>query len=139
MKKVNHIYFILSLFLGQFLISCSDNSSNVNFPTHIFLSKPSPNKNTTAIIYSWVEKNKLDFGDNWLGSDSRFILGFTNKKAKWYVDFELSEGLGTYEGGVMGIEWLNENEVLIRRRISDSQKDIKFNLELHEWTLLQTL
>lgn len=71
-----------------------------------------------------------------LGCDDRFILGFTNPKAKWYIDFELSEGFGTYEGGIIGIEWLNANEVVIKRRISDSPKDIKYNLNLNEWLLI---
>jgi hypothetical protein len=117
-------------FLGQFFYSCSDNSNKVNFPTHIYIKKLSPDKKTNAIIYSWSIGN----GNNLLGSDDRFILGFTNPKSKWYIDFEISEGFGTYEGGVTGIEWLNDNEVLIKRRINDTQKDIKYNIHFNEWT-----
>ena len=74
-----------------------------------------------------------------LGSDQRFTMGFANLKAKWYVDFELSEGFGTYEGGITQIEWLNNNEVLIKTVISDRPKDLKYNLQLNEWTLKTTL
>ncbi len=124
---------IILPFLGQFICSCSDKSTNVNFPTHIYIEKLSPDKKTSAIIYSWSKGDKA----NLLGSDNRFILGFTNKKSKWYIDFELSEGFGTYEGGITAIEWLNNSEVLIKRRVSDSQKDIKYNVRTNEWKLIE--
>jgi hypothetical protein len=126
------ITLIILSFLGQFICGCSDNSNKTNFPTHIYIEKISPDKKTNAIIYSWSNGNKFDF----LGSDDRFSLGFTNKKSKWFIDFELSEGFGTYEGGITGIEWLNNSEVLIKRRVSDSQKDIKYNIRNNEWTLV---
>ena len=87
---------------------------------------------TQVDVVAHVDGLKFDF----LGSDDRFSLGFTNKKSKWYIDFELSEGFGTYEGGITGIEWLNDSEVLIKRRVSDSQKDIKYNIRNNEWTLV---
>jgi hypothetical protein len=137
MKKSNMISLVFLLFWGQFFICCTNNSTNVISPKRIFLSKPSPDKNTTAIIYTWEEKDKVEFLENILGNDSRFVLGFSNKKSKWLVDFELSEGFGTYEGGITGIEWINEYEVLVKRRIGDSQKDIKYNIRLNKWTLVK--
>ena len=133
--KLTHLLFVI--ISGLFLPSCSDKgtdvtSKTVNFPTHIYLEKKSPDNKTNAIIYSWSNADK----DDLLGSDDKFILGFTNTKTKWYVDFELSEGFGTYEGGITEIQWLNNNEVLIKRIISDRPKDIKYNLQLNEWTLI---
>ena len=125
---------ISSFFLGQLFYGCSDNSNKANFPKHIYLEKFSPDKKTNAIIYSWSTGEIF----NLIGSDDRFMLGFTNTKSKWYIDFELSEGFGTYESGITGIEWLNDKEVLIKRRISDSQKDIKYNIRLNEWTQINT-
>ena len=123
---------IILSFLGQFICGCSDNSPKANFPTHIYMEKLSPDKKTNAIIYSWSIGDRTNF----LGSDDRFILGFTNTQSKWFIDFELSEGFGTYEGGITGVEWLNDSEVLIKRRVSDSQKDIKYNVRNNEWTLI---
>ncbi len=123
---------IILSFIGQFIFGCSDSSTKVNFPTHIYTEKISPDKKTNAIIYSWSKSDK----NNFLGSDGRFILGFSNKKSKWYIDFELSEGFGSYEGAITGIEWINDSEVLIRRRVNDSQKDIKYNVRSNEWTLI---
>lgn len=132
---MKHKTIIFLLIFGLFLIGCSNTNSDkaqkINFPTHVYLEKLSPDKKTKAIIYSWSNE-----ASNLLGSNDRFILGFTNPKAKWYIDFELSEGFGTYEGGISGIEWLNANEVVIKRRISDSPKDIKYNLNLNEWLLI---
>jgi hypothetical protein len=137
MKKSKKISLIFLLFWGQFFICCTNSSSNITSPKCIFLSKPSPDKNLTAIIYTWEEKDKVESLENILGNDSRFVLGFSNKKSKWLVDFELSEGFGTYEGCITGIEWINEYEVLVKRRISDSQKDIKYNIRLNKWTLVK--
>jgi len=126
------IALIILSFLGQFFWGCSGNSDKVSFPTHIYVEKLSPDKKTNAIIYSLSKVDRT----NLVGSDDRFILGFTNRKSKWFIDFELSEGFGTYEGGISGVEWLNDSEVLIKRRVSDSQKDIKYNIRNNEWTLV---
>ena len=135
--KSRHLLIIITLCLA--LQCCSDRGIDnactiVNFPTKIYLQKKSPDKETTAIIYSWPTHGKA----NWLGSNLKFILGFTNKTSKWYVDFELSEGFGTYEGGITEIQWINDNEVLIKRVISDRPKDIKYNLKLNEWAFINT-
>jgi hypothetical protein len=131
--KLRLTFFLL--FICAFIFSCEDKKSNqVNFPTHIYLEKKSPDNNTTAIIYSWSVSDYFNF----LGSNKRYILGFKNLKSKWYVDFELSEGFGTYEGGITELEWLNNNEVLIKRVVSDRPKDIKYNLKLNEWSLKNT-
>ena len=114
-------------------IACSDkqleNALKVNFPTHIYLEKKSADGKINAVIYSWLNGDK----ENFLGSDERFILGFISNKSKWYVDYELSEGQGTYEGGITEIQWLNDHEVLI----SDSFKNIKYNICSNEWELIK--
>lgn len=130
--KLIHIFFIL--ILGVFLQSCLDSSKKVKFPTHVYLEKKSPDNITNAVIYSWSNDK-----DNYLGSDYKFILGFSNSKTKWYIDFDLSEGFGTYEGGITDIKWLNNNEILIKRIISDRPKDIKYNLQLNKWTLINSI
>ena len=129
LNKFNFFFTVLVLLL----VSCADKSTKINLPSHVYLEKKSPNKITMAIIYSW----RNDASNNLLGSDYRFMLGFSNSNSKWYVDFELSEGYGTYEGGVTGLEWQNNNEVLIKRIISDRNKDIKYNIALNKWTLVK--
>jgi hypothetical protein len=118
--------------LGFLSSKCTKQSSEVNFPTHIYLQKSSPDQKTTAVIYSWNKNDKW----NILGSNYRYMLGFTKANSKWYIDYELSEGFGTYEGGILSLEWLNADEVLIKRTISDSSKDIKYNLRLNKWILI---
>lgn len=132
MKFVLIILIILSCSSLQSCNNRDAKSNDVNFPKHIYLEKKSPDNRTNAFIYSWSNDN----GFNLLGSDAKFILGFANTNSKWYVDFELSEGFGTYEGGITEIQWLNNNEVLIKRVISDKPKDIKYNLKLNEWTII---
>jgi hypothetical protein len=123
------------LSVSFFLLCCSgkrEQTIPVNFPSHIYLEKISPDQKTKAIIYSWTNSEQ----DNLLGSEDRFILGFSKSNVKWYIDFELSEGFGTYEGGILEIRWINNNEVLIKRTINDSRKDIKYNLADNKWTLV---
>ena len=132
-SDLNQLIIVLVFTLTFF--SCANNrteQAEVKFPTTVYLEKLSPDKKTKAIIYSWINSNE----SNILGSEYRYILGFSKSKSKWYIDYELSEGFGTYEGGILGIRWLNNNEVLIKRTIADSRKDIKYNLLLNTWTLV---
>jgi len=129
--------FLITIFIaGSIVLSCSNNNKKdilkVNFPSDIYLEKKSPNGKTNAIIYSWSNSD-----ENFIGSEYRFILGFTNTNSKWYVDYELSEGQGTYEGGITELSWLNEDEVLIKRTIGDRFEDIKYNIRTNKWKLLE--
>ena len=128
---------LLIFLAGLFLVGCFNKESGVakvNFPTHIYLESKSPDNITNAIIYSWTNETE----DNLLGSEYRFMLGFANTKSTWYIDYELSEGFGTYEGGITGIKWLNNNEVIINRIINDIPNDIKYNIRLNEWAVINT-
>ena len=128
-------FLLFVIISGLFLDSCSSKSkelATVNLPKHVYLEKKSPDSKTNAIIYSWSNDDDL------LGSKEKFMLGFTNKKSRWYIDYELSEGFGTYEGGITEIRWLNNNEVRIKRIINDSPKDIRYNIRLNEWSLVNS-
>jgi len=133
MKAIVIAIIIVSIMLSGCMNKQLEQVSKVNFPSHIFLEKKSPDGKTNAVIYSWSNADKEDL----LGSESRFLLGFITTKSKWYIDYELSEDNGNYEGGITGIEWLNNEEVLIKRRISDSSQDIKYNIRSNEWKLIE--
>ena len=46
---------------------------------------------------------------------------------------DLSEGSGSYEGGVLGLKWLDSNRVYIDRVVSDQRNDLIYNLSKNEW------
>lgn len=119
------------IILAHFFIfsGCADDSTSVRFPNKIFLEEPSPDKQIKAFIFTWNH----DGGTDLLGSSSRFVLGFKKSETKWFVEKELSEGHGTYEGGITGLKWLNNYEVLIRRRINDQPKNLIYNVRDHAW------
>ncbi len=98
-------------------------------PKEILIKKTSPDGNLEALILTG------DTGDSWdlLGAGHRAYLAIVKNNTTLILDRDLTEGMGTYEGGIMNIAWLNNNEILIERYISDRQDNIIFNYKTIEW------
>ena len=89
-------------------------------PTTITMEKLSPNEKVMAQI---IEGEKIE-GFNVLGSNKRFYLALQYPDSRHLILRDLSEGFGSYEGGVLGLKWLNSSLVYIERMVSDQQADI---------------
>ena len=98
-------------------------------PTKIILEKISPNGKVTAQI---IEGEKIQ-GFNALGSNTRFYLSLQYPNSRHLILRDLSEGFGSYEGGVLGLKWLNSSLVYIERMVSDQQADIIYDLSINAW------
>jgi hypothetical protein len=98
-------------------------------PTTIIMEKLSPNKKVMAQI---IEGEKIE-GFNPLGSNKRFYLALQYQNSRHLILRDLSEGFGSYEGGVLGLKWLDSSLVYIERIISDHQADIIYDLSINAW------
>ena len=98
-------------------------------PTKIILQQKSPDKSIVAEIF----EGKAIEGLNPLGSDIRFYLVLNYNNTRHLVLRDLSEGFGTYEGGVFGVKWIDNNRIYIERAVGDSRADLIYNLSLHTW------
>jgi hypothetical protein len=98
-------------------------------PTTIILEKLSPNKKVMAQI---LEGEKIE-GFNPLGSNKRFYLTLQYQNSRHLILRDLSEGFGSYEGGVLGLKWLDSSLIYIERIISDHQADIIYDLSTNAW------
>lgn len=102
---------------------------NEKWPGKIFVREISPNGSIEALVFK-LESEKFF---NLLGGDTRFYFGFRRNNISMIIDFDLSEGTGTYEGGVTGLAWLNDDVVMIKRFVNDQEKDIGFNFVQYKW------
>ncbi|MBK7945165.1 MAG: hypothetical protein IPJ85_07620 [Flavobacteriales bacterium] len=73
-------------------------------------------------MHYWRDENA-----NLLAAE-RWCLGFSKGETTWFIDRELGEGKGSYEGGVFYPEWLNDHQVKVHRRIDDQDADVVFDL-----------
>lgn len=98
-------------------------------PTKIIYKQKSPDQKIIAEIL----EGKAIEGFNPLGSDVRFYLTLKYQNSSHLIIRELSEGFGTYEGGVFGVKWLDENRVYIERAVGDQKADLIYDITKHEW------
>ena len=98
-------------------------------PKNIIISKVSPDKKITALIFQYHTGESFDL----LGAGNRFYLGFKINDITCIIDRDLSEGMGSYEGGISDIIWLNKTELLIQRSVADKQSDLIFDLKEFQW------
>ena len=85
----------------------------------------SPDSSISAGIYHADNKELLN-GDE-------FYLGIRRDSVEIIITRELSDGFGTYEAGIMGLEWLNENRIRIARIISDQPDTLIYNVNNMRW------
>lgn len=108
--------------------SQSEKTALVQFPDSISARASSPDSKLEARIYYW-----RDEGTNFLAAE-RWCLGFSNGESTWFIERELGEGKGSYEGGVFYPEWLNDDQVKVHRRIDDQDADIIYDLRKRAFT-----
>lgn len=82
-------------------------------------------------MYYWRDKYA-----NSLAAE-RWCLGFSNDQTTWYIDRELGEGKGSYEGGVFYPEWLSDSQVKVHRRIDDQEADIIYDLRKQAFSIAE--
>lgn len=113
--------------LGSLFIACSESNhagmaATVQFPDSVSARATSPDSTLEARVYCWRDEDA-----NFLAAE-RWCLGFSNDQTTWYIDRELGEGKGSYEGGVFYPEWLSDYQVKVHRRIDDQEADIIYDL-----------
>jgi hypothetical protein len=98
-------------------------------PTKMIIEKKNPNQEITAQI---LEGEKIE-GFNPLGSNYRFYLLLKYPKARHLILRDLSEGFGSYEGGVIDLKWVDSNRVYIERIVGDQRADLIYDLSINAW------
>lgn len=71
-------------------------------------------------------------GFDFLGGDQRLFLGLRRGGTTCILTRELSEGFGSYEGGVGSLTWDGEHRVVLERWVSDREANVVFDTD--EWT-----
>jgi len=98
-------------------------------PTKVIMEKKNPDKEITAQI---LEGEKIE-GFNPLGSNYRFYLSLKYPKAQHLILRDLSEGFGSYEGGVIDLRWVDSNRIYIERIVSDQEADLIYDVSINTW------
>lgn len=119
----------LSWFMTYIFMSFSGSERKEPLPQKIIQKEVSPNGKVTALLYEDSTGESMDF----LGSDSRYYLGIKKNDITYIISRDLTEGFGTYEGGVFNIRWLNNQQIFIERIISDHQKNIILDIHENRW------
>ena len=119
----------LSCILTIVIMTFSGSEGKEPLPHQIIQTVISPDGKITALLF------KDDTGEsmNFLGSDSRNYLGIKKNSVTYIISRDLTEGFGSYEGGVFNIKWLNDQLIFIERVISDQQKNIIFDISEDKW------
>ncbi len=122
--------------LGSLFIACGESNhagmgATVQFPDSVSARAISPDSTLEARVYYWRDKDA-----NVLAAE-RWCLGFSNDQTTWYIDLELGEGKGSYEGGVFYPEWLSDYQVKVHRRIDDQEADIIYDLRKQAFSMAE--
>lgn len=131
MKKILFIALIAVIVsvLTIFVIFFFSSEKLEPLPRDVVISKPSPDSQTIALILRSRANKSWDL----LGSEQKFYLAFRRNNVTSIIDYDLSEGRGTYEGSIVDVKWLNKNEILIKRFVADQQADVIFNQSENQW------
>ena len=98
-------------------------------PRKILMEQENPNNEVTAQI---LEGEMID-SFNLLGSNQRFYLLLQYRNSQHLILRDLSEGSGTYEGGVVGLRWLDHNRLYIERIVADQRSDLIYDILSKNW------
>jgi hypothetical protein len=98
-------------------------------PKKVIIEKRNPNKEIIAQI---LEGEKIE-DLNLLGSNYRFYLMLKYPNARHLILRDLSEGFGSYEGGVLDLKWVDSNRVYIERIVGDQRADLIYDLSINTW------
>ncbi len=99
------------------------------FPSDVIASATSPDGQAVAKILEFGPGD----GGGMLGIDVQFFLSIEQNGTTAIITRELSEGFGTYEGGVSGVRWLDAHRVLVERAISDRPANLVYELNSGSW------
>lgn len=145
-RSVNHHYMkkylkiaivtvciLVALYMG--LIHYIFNSPDIPegaeiLPAKVLIEQRGPNNKMVAQI---LVGKKIE-GFNPLGSNERYYLSIKHPNSQYLVLRDLSEGFGSYEGGVMGLKWIDSEHISIEIVVGDQKADLIFDLKNHAWT-----
>jgi hypothetical protein len=119
-----HVIVLLLVVAGT-LLGCG--MQRRPLPRRVAFEAQSSKGDMTAVVY--LEKGAFDM----LGGDDRAWLAIQFPGAEYILRKELTEGSGSYEGGVFGLRWLSDTDVLVERAVADQWRDIVYNTEKHSW------
>ncbi len=108
---------------------CSENKS-VELPTEVKLSTTNTNNLIAYILYRPT--------NNWLSGGEYYLAFKENEESKniVFVNYDIHHGQGNYEGGIIGLYWVDDTTVLIDRYIFDTHQPISYSLNTLTWTTL---
>ena len=98
-------------------------------PETVLMEEHGPNN---TLIGQILAGEKIE-GFNPLGSNERYYLSIKYPNSQYLVLRDLSEGFGSYEGGMMGLKWLDSEHILIERIVGDQKADLVFDIENQSW------
>lgn len=119
----------LSCLMTFIIMSFSGSEGKEPLPHKIIQTELSPNGEVTALLFEDSTGESMNF----LGSDSRNYLGIKKNEVIYIISRDLTEGFGSYKGGVFSIKWLNNQQIYIERIIGDQQKNIIFDIHENRW------
>lgn len=98
------------------------------FPSEVVASAVSVDGTATARVLAF-----RDEPGNMLGAGVQFYLSIERNGSTIVITRDLSEGFGTYEGGIEELLWLDPDRILVKRVVSDRPADIIFELSSGRW------
>jgi hypothetical protein len=119
----------LTWFITFIAMTFSGSEVKEPLPQKVIQTEVSPNGKVAALLFEDNTGESMNF----LGSDSRIFLGIKKNDVTYIISRDLTEGFGTYEGGVFNIKWLNDQQIFIERIIGDQQKNIIFDVIENRW------
>ncbi len=123
------VYRFISMFIVIIVLSGCRAQDREPIPQEVMFSVTSPSGGgIEAVIYT----TQTD-GYNFIGSGYRCFLAIRYPGSECILRRELTKGFGNYEGGVLGIKWISDHEILVERAIADQRKDIVYDTKSHEW------
>lgn len=98
-------------------------------PEAVLEQAGSPSGTRSALLLRAPQSNGFD-----LGADDRFYLALRRGESTCILTRELSEGFGSYEGGVGALRWTGDDTVFIERWVSDAEANLAFDTERWTWS-----
>jgi len=109
-------------------VSFVSRGETYGLPQSVLLEARSPSGRQGAQILEAPRR-----GGDYLGSGRRFYLAVRRGGTTCVVTRELSDGFGTYEGGVAGLRWRDDRTVVLGRTVADRRADLAFDTDAWQW------
>lgn len=111
------------------LVGGKPHSDIESMPATVLLEKTNPEGTVTAQILQGRMLEKWNF----LGSDVRFHLALKFQTETCVLSRELTGGMGTYEGGMLDLKWLDNRQIVIHRAVADQASYLVFDIVTMKW------